>query len=63
MEDNLKIVKVEYFRNHCMDCDLWVLRGKLEESSEEILGVALLSPACFLQSSLTFDNFYNKVAD
>ena len=45
MEDNLKIVKVEYLRNHCMDCDLW---GKLDENSEEILSVALLSPACFL---------------
>ena len=45
MEDNLKIVKVEYLRNHCMDCDLW---GKLEENSEEISSVALLSPACLL---------------
>ena len=35
MEDNIKILKVE---NH----DLW----KLEEHSEEISSVALLSPAC-----------------
>ena len=40
MEDNIKILKVE---NH----DLWILRGKLEENSEEISSVALLSPACF----------------
>ena len=46
MEENLKIVKVEYLGNHCMHHDLWVRRGKLEESSEEILSVALLSPAC-----------------
>jgi hypothetical protein len=30
-----------------MDRDLWVLRGDLEENSEEISSVALLSPACF----------------
>jgi hypothetical protein len=42
MEDDLKILKVEYLINHCMD-----LRGKLEENSEQILSVALLSPACF----------------
>ena len=28
--------------------DLWNLRRKLEENSEEISSVALLSPACFL---------------
>jgi hypothetical protein len=38
-EDDLKILKVE---NH----DLWIIRGKLEENSEEISRVALLSPAC-----------------
>ena len=32
--------------NHCKDCDL-VLWGKLEENSDEILSVALLSPACY----------------
>ena len=47
IEDNLKILKVEYLINHCMDHDLWVLRGELEENSEEISSVALLSPACF----------------
>ena len=45
-EDNLKLLKVEYLSNHCIDRDLWVLRGKLEENPEEILSVALLSPAC-----------------
>ena len=29
-----------------MECDLRVLRWKIEEISEEILSVALLSPAC-----------------
>ena len=47
MEDDLKILKVEYLNNHCMDRDLWGLRGELEENSEEISSVALLSPACF----------------
>ena len=42
MEDDLKILKVEYLSNHCMDCAL----RKLEENSEEISSVALLSPAC-----------------
>ena len=46
MENNLRVLKMEYQYNHCMDCDLWVLRGKLEENSEEILSVALLCPAC-----------------
>ena len=46
MEDDLKILKVEYLSNHCMDCLSWVLRGKLEGNSEEISSVALLSPAC-----------------
>jgi hypothetical protein len=48
MEDDLNILKVEYLSNHCMDCDLWILRGKLEENSEEISSVALLSPACYI---------------
>ena len=48
MEDDLKILKVEYLRNHCMDHDLSVLRGKLEENSEEIWSVALLSPAYYI---------------
>ena len=47
MEDDLKILKVEYLSNQCMDCDLQVLRGELEENSEEILSAALLRPACF----------------
>ena len=46
MEDDLKIVKVEYLSNHFLDPDFWVLRGKLEGNSEEISSVALLSPAC-----------------
>ena len=32
MEDDLKKLKVEHLSNHCMECDLWVLRGKLEEN-------------------------------
>jgi hypothetical protein len=54
MEDNLhckttsngrqpRIVKVEYLSYHCM---YHIVRGKLEESSEEIWSVALLSLAC-----------------
>ena len=46
MEDDLKKVKVEYLSNLCIDHDLWVLRGKIEENWEEISSVALLSPAC-----------------
>jgi hypothetical protein len=48
MEDGLKIFKVEYICNHCMERDIWVLRGKLKENSGEILSVALLSSACSL---------------
>ena len=48
MEDVFKISYGEYLSNHSMDCDLWVLRGILEENSEEILSVALLSPACLI---------------
>jgi hypothetical protein len=47
MEDDLKILKLDYRSNHCKDCDVWVHRGKLEENSEEISSVALLSSACF----------------
>ena len=47
MEDDLKISKVEYISNYCMDCDL-VLRGEIEENPEEISSVALLSPACYI---------------
>ena len=47
MEDNLKISNVEYLSNHCIVSDFGVLRGKLEENSEEITSVALLSPACY----------------
>ena len=39
-------IKRENLNNHYMDCDLWVLRGNLEENSEEISSVAMLSPAC-----------------
>ena len=46
MEENLKIV--EYLSKRCMYHDLWFLRGKLEENSEEFLSVALLSAACFI---------------
>ena len=48
IEEDLKILKVVYFSNPCMDHDFWVLWGKLEENSEEILSVALLNPACYL---------------
>ena len=74
MEDDLKILNVLYFSNHCLDHDLWVLRGKLEENSDEISSVVLLSPACYLGcfqiniflfclancylSNLTFDKFH-----
>ena len=44
MEDDLKILKVEYPSNHCMDN----LRGEIEKNSEEISSVALLSPACLI---------------
>jgi hypothetical protein len=58
--NDLKIFKGEYWSTYwiillnggakmtskCLECDLWVLRGKLEENSEEISSVALLSPAC-----------------
>ena len=52
-------LKVEYLSNHSMDCDLRVV-GKIEENSEEIPKVALLSPACFplsLNSCLIHLNF------
>jgi hypothetical protein len=39
MEDDLKMLNLEYLSNHCC-----VLRGKLKE---EISSVALLSPACY----------------
>ena len=45
-EDDLILLKAEYLSNHCMGCKLRVLSGKLEENAEEILSVALLSPAC-----------------
>ena len=41
-----KNIKSGISRNHFMDCDIKVLRGKLDENSEEILSVALLSPSC-----------------
>ena len=49
MEDDLKISKVEYLTNHCMECDLWVLSGKLyctnplKEDNLKILKVEYLS--------------------
>ena len=48
------------------ECDWWVLRGKLEENSEEILSVALLSPSCLTDTmvgkiSKTLDNLINKL--
>ena len=52
MEDDLKILKVEYSSNNCMDSDFLVLRGKLEENQEEISSVALLSPACLKYKSV-----------
>ena len=50
--DDLKILKVEYSSNNCMDSDFLVFRGKLEENQEEILSVALLSPACLKYKSV-----------
>ena len=90
IEDDLKILKVEYLSNHWSDLpqilnlssgdqtkikmleikttsngrrpqnmksgisqkdrNLWVLRGKLEENSEEISSLALLSPACLIKN-------------
>jgi hypothetical protein len=38
---DLKILKIEYFSDHCMDCDLWDFRGKVEGNSEENLSVAM----------------------
>ena len=35
MEDDLKILKVEYLSNYCMDCDLWVIRGEIEENQRK----------------------------
>ena len=53
MEDDLKILKVEYLSNHSLDPPQILNLSsrdqtrKLEETSEEISSVALLSPACF----------------
>ena len=41
-------LNMEYLCNHCMDSDSWVLTGELEENLEDILSVALLSPACII---------------
>ena len=46
---------MEYISNNCMDCDIRDLRVKLEENSEEILSVALLSPACLNYLSIFFN--------
>ena len=54
MEDDLNILKVEYLSSHCMHPDIWVIRGILEENSEEISGVALISPACFSYCAVGF---------
>ena len=44
IEDYLKLnLEVEYLSNHCRDFNLW----RLEENSEDILSVALLSSACY----------------
>ena len=43
MEDDLKILKVEYLSSHLLDLNQIL---NLEENSEEISSVALLSPAC-----------------
>ena len=50
IEDDLKLIKLEYLSNHSMDCGLWIIRGILEENSEEISSVALLSPACLFKT-------------
>ena len=55
--NDLEISKGEYLNNPCMDRDLWVLRGNLEEKSEEILSVALLSPACSYSNLLQSATF------
>ena len=54
MEDDLKIGKVEHLSKHSMDFD-W-----LEENSEEILSVALLSPACFTYDVNKLIHFQRK---
>ena len=53
LEDYLQILKVEYLNNSCMERNL-VLRGKLEENSEEISSVALLNSACLLYFDIIF---------
>ena len=54
MEEDLKILIVEYLSNHCMVVTLDFLGGKLEENSEEFSSVALLSPTCL---TLFLDHF------
>ena len=51
-----------------VECDLWVLAGKLEENSEEISSVALLNPARYYilsvnltDSIATLSTFYPTV--
>ena len=53
MEEDLKVLNIEYLSNqwwYLTQVSNYVifkfLRGKLEENSEEISSVALLSPAC-----------------
>ena len=57
MEDNLKILNVEYLSNNCTVRDFGFLWGKLEENSEEISSVALLSPTCLCFQINVFNQF------
>ena len=66
MEDDLKILKVEYLSNHSLDPPQILNLSsrdqtrKLEETSEEISSVALLSPACFVIMTLSILNYRVK---
>ena len=44
-----------------VECDLYILMGKLEENLEEISSVALLSPACFILFSYLLDMMCHDV--
>ena len=59
MEDDLKVLKVEYLSNHWSDLPQILnyvtyefLGGNYRKTQEEISSVALLSPACFISLSL-----------
>ena len=49
MEDILKIVKVEYLRNHCMDCDLWLKRkSRVWHCSAQLVLISMQERYTFL---------------